>query len=190
MGNLKNIEVELKFPLLNHGKLAQALNKIAKPEEVDVFQKDTYYVPKHRNFLENRPISEWLRIRETKQGASINYKNWHDAPGIKTISCDEFETGVDNASALKNIFNILDFKEVIIVEKIRNTWHYKDVFISIDDIKGLGNFIELEANGTFPSIQEAKDHLYKILKEINAKVGEQDYKGYPHRALEKKNFGG
>jgi adenylate cyclase class 2 len=189
MSNLKNIEVELKFPLMNHEELAESLNTIAKKQEA-TSQKDTYYIPKHRNFLEKTPISEWLRIREEKDKITVNYKNWHDAPGGKTISCDEFETGIDNAEIMKNIFRVLDFKEIIIVEKTRNTWHYKDVLISIDMVEGLGNFIELEANGSFPDIQKAKDHLYRILNEINAKVGEQDHKGYPHLVLEKKNFGG
>lgn len=188
MDNLKNIEVELKFPLENYEELKKQLNSIAKPEKQNDYQKDTYYIPPHRNFIREKPISEWLRIRETKNKHSINYKNWHYKDGQETNSCDEFETNIEDIDSLKKIFENLDIKEIIVVEKTRNTWVFKDVEIAIDKVTELGNFIELEAKGNFADIEDAKKHLYKILDELNAKVGEQDFKGYPYNILEKKGL--
>jgi len=186
MTNLTNIEVELKFPLLNPEELTQQLNSIATPQKRDTIQKDTYYIPPHRNFLRDKPISEWLRIRETKDKFTVNYKKWHNAGGkCETNSCDELETGINNVSILKQIFSNLNFKDIIIVEKLRNTWHYKNVEIAVDKINELGFFIEVEAKGNFKDIDEAKVHLFEVIKELNAKTGPQDFKGYPHRLLER-----
>ena len=100
MDNLKHFEIELKFPLLNHLELIEKLKSIAKLEKSEDFQKDIYYTPAHRNFLSKKPVSEWLRLREFKKGFSLNYKKWHNEDGNKTISCDEFETNIENIEAL------------------------------------------------------------------------------------------
>jgi adenylate cyclase class 2 len=185
MDNLKHLEIELKFPLLNRLELIEKLKSIAKLEKSEELQKDTYYNPAHRNFLSKKPVSEWLRLRESKKGFSLNYKKWHNEDGNKTISCDEFETKIENIESLKKLFENLNFEETIIIEKNRSVWHYKDTEIAIDDVKDLGNFIEIEAKGNFINIGEAKKHLYLILNELGAKIGEQDFEGYPYLLLKK-----
>ena len=147
---MKNIEVELKFPLLNKDELIKKLNKVAKLEKEEDYQKDVYYIPIHRNFLDKKPVSEWLRLRETKKGFSINYKNWHKKDNPKTVSCDEFETKIESIESIKKILKCLDFNEIVTVEKIRSVWTYKNVEIAIDQIKELGNFIELEFRHSMP----------------------------------------
>ncbi len=182
---MKNTEIELKFPLKNATELMEELNEIAEKEK-ETFQKDIYFIPPHKNFLEQTPIKEWLRIRETKEGCSVNYKNWHITEEEKeVVSCDEFETDIKDSEILKKIFSNLDFKEIIIVEKIRKDWKYKDALISIDNVKGLGDFIEIESRGEFNSVEEARENLHKIIKELNAEIGEEDFRGYPHMLLEK-----
>lgn len=58
-----------------------------------------YYIPAHRNFLDKKPVSEWLRLRESNKGISLDYKKWHNEDGNKTVSCDEFETKIETPSA-------------------------------------------------------------------------------------------
>ena len=162
---MKNIEVELKFPLLNKDELIKKLNKVAKLEKEEDYQKDVYYIPIHRNFLDKKPVSEWLRLRETKKGFSINYKNWHKKDNPKTVSCDEFETKIESIESIKKILKCLDFNEIVTVEKIRSVWTYKNVEIAIDQIKELGNFIELEkltADDEDP--YEVQEELLKVME--------------------------
>ncbi len=182
----KDIEVEIKFPLKNMTQLASNLNSIATPKKKDVFQKDTYFVPPHRDFMLYKRPYEWLRLRETAKGAHFNYKHFYPENVEKTDYCDEFQTNIEDADAVRKILASLDFKELVVVEKTRNTWHFKDVEIAIDDVKGLGPYIELEAKKEFSTPQEAKEFLRKILAEIDAEVGDEDIEGYP-RVLMKKN---
>jgi len=178
--NNEYTEVELKFPLLNAKDLIQRLNKIAKSKQQNVFQKDIYFVPAHRNFLAKEKVNEWLRIRETSDKITLNYKNWYP----DGIHCKEFETKIEDVTALKKIFETLDFKEIVVVEKLRSVWTYKGVEIAIDDVKDLGSFIELEVENDL-DFEEAKKLLYDILKELKAETGEQDFKGYPYLLLKK-----
>tara|TARA_Y100000310_G_scaffold250360_1_gene256558 strand:+ start:889 stop:1446 length:558 start_codon:yes stop_codon:yes gene_type:complete len=183
---MEKVEIELKFPLLNADRLIEKLKLLSEPKSA--YQKDTYFIPAHRDFLKQTPINEWLRIREDDHGVSINYKHWHKKDDAEAISCDEFETGLQDASTLRKILEKLDFKEIIVVEKQRNNWNHKNVIVSVDRVAGLGDFIEVEFDGDSESIEEAKKHLLEVLREIEAEVGEQKYKGYPHLILEKKGY--
>ncbi len=184
----RHVEFELKFPLKNVEELVKKLNKIAKQRQQNAHQKDTYYVPVHRDFLAKKYPSEWLRIRETNRGVTLNYKHWYPEDEKERYYCDEFETKIGDANSLKKIFESLDFKEIVIVEKTRSTWIYKNVEIAIDNVKDLGFFIELEAKNGFKDIDGVKKLLYDTLKELKAEIGEQDFRGYPYRMLEKKGF--
>ena len=183
---MQKVEIELKFPLLNADELIERLKLIGIPKSS--LQKDSYFVPSHRNFLKQSPISEWLRIREDDYGVSMNYKHWHNENDEKAISCDEFETGMEDAETLRKILERLNFREVIMVEKQRNNWNHRDVIISVDRVSGLGDFIEVEFDGVSGNIEEARQHLLAVLGEIGAVVGEQNHKGYPHLILEKNGY--
>ena len=188
MNKLQNIEVEITFPLHNTKQVIAKLESLGLSEENNEYQKDTYYIPPHKDFLAQRPISDWLRIRETDNGASINFKHWHNQGNAQAVSCDEFESHIESADAVKNIFAQLDIKEAVIVEKKRGIWNYKGVEVALDQVTDLGTFIEIEAKGDFSSIPEAEKHLYDVLKELGAEIGKQDRKGYPHLLLEKKGY--
>ena len=181
----KEIEIEVKFQLLNPEEVAKLLDIKAKSTKKDVFQKDSYFVPAHRDFLSSKYPFEWLRLRETGKGVSLDYKHFYPENAEKTDYCDEFQTKIEDAVTIRKILNSLDFKEPIIVEKVRSTWEFKDVEIAIDDVKNLGRFIELEAIKHFGDPKEGKAYLYSILKEINAKVGEEDFRGYPFQVFKK-----
>ncbi len=181
------IEIELKFPLENPEKAIQTLNEKAEQISED-YQKDNYYLPVHRNFIEKKPVSEWLRIRESKNKPTINYKKWHN-DNAHAISCEELETAIENIEHLKNILNRLDFKELIIIEKIRKNWKYKNTIISIDKITDLGYFIEIEIEKyKFEDIDKVKEYLHNILKELGLKLGKQDFEGYPYLLLKKRGL--
>lgn len=184
----KNIEIELKFPLNNILALTKKLNLKAKQVEKNNYQKDSYYIPPHRDFLAKKPVSEWLRIRHTKKDVFLAYKKWHNQNNQKALSCYEIETKISDNDALKKILESLNFKKIIDVEKTRTTWKYKNTVISIDKVTEIGNFLEIEASGKFESRAKAVEHLYNILGELNADVGEQDFQGYPYKILEKKGY--
>lgn len=184
----ENIEIELKFPLNNPERIIEFLNKFAKQEKKDISQKDTYYNAPHRDFVKVKYPFEWLRIRETPKGFSLDYKHFHPENVKVTDYCDEFETKIENAESLKKIFENLNFKELVCVDKTRSTWLFKDVEIAIDDVKGIGRFIELELKKEVNNPKEGKEYLYQILKELNAEVGKEDLRGYPFRLLENKGY--
>ncbi len=184
----KDIEIEIKLPLENPKVLRDFLNKNAKLVSENVFQKDIYFVPVHRDFLGFQYPYEWLRLRESAKGSSINYKHFHPENVEKTSHCDELETKVENIETIRKIFHSINMNEVAVVEKTRTTWMFETVEVVIDEVKDLGSYIELEAVSHFEDPHEARKFLYTILNKLNAKVKAEDLRGYPFRILEKKGY--
>ena len=145
----KRIEIEAKFELLNIKELFKILEELekennAKLVEKDEMQKDTYFTPNDRNFLDKRPVAEWLRTREEKGKYSITYKNWAKEDGENAkFKCREVETSVDDIDAIREIFDVLKVKELVVVEKTRTSYLYKDIIISIDIVEKLRNFCRI-----------------------------------------------
>ncbi len=183
----KNVEIELKFQLLNTTTVVSYLSKNAD-FQYESFQHDVYYNAPHRDFLANKDnISEWLRIRIEKDKAQINYKDWqpHDK-AIKT-HCKEFETGVESYEQLTHILNALDFQQLVEVKKTRRAWLYMDVEVSIDSVDNLGQYLEVEYKGDkLANVQKVRDYLHEVVKKLGAKTKGLDLKGYPYGLLEKR----
>lgn len=185
----KRIEIEAKFPLFNREETIKILKKKGKTIEENNYQKDIYYTPIHKNFLDKRPISEWLRIRDTKDEKTINYKNWGNHNGNNKITCKEIEVGIDDYNGMIEILKALDFKEIIVVEKTRNSFEFNDIIISIDRIENLGDFIELEfKTNLFDNEDDSMNYIMNTVKDLNIEVGEQICAGYPQLIMEKKNL--
>ena len=182
-------EVEQKFPIKNAIKIIDKLDIIAKKIVTNQKQFDTYYMPAHKNYLEGDVVSEWLRLRETGMGQSdINYKCWLPYGAKIQNHCNEYQSAISDIEAVKKIFEALGIAPIVKVFKIRNSWEYKNVEISLDSVEGLGDFIELEF---LEEVEEQKIDdillLFKtILAELGAETGLQDRRGYPYLALEHK----
>ena len=130
-------EVEIKVQIESSRKLIAFLNKhgrfIGKKHQLD-----RYFVPAHRDFLKVRPVKEWLRLRESEGKYSLSYKNWYFDKNGRSHYCDEYETAIESLDQLEKIFKSLNLKEVVTVDKVRQTWRFKDYEVALDDIKGLG----------------------------------------------------
>lgn len=185
----KDIEIEIKLPLNNKEEVIDFLNKNAEIKAENLRQKDTYYTPAHKDFLDV-PVKpfQYLRVRESEKGDFFTYKHCHPENSEIVDYFDEFETGIDSSESLYKIMKVLEFKKILIVDKIRNTWQLDDIEIAVDDVKDYGVFIELELTSHSDNPKETKKYLYSVLDKLNAEVGEEDQKGYVFGILEKNGY--
>lgn len=177
----KNIEIEIQVKVEKIKRLLDFLKKKAKLIG-QVCQLDQYYTPAHRNFTATRPVDEWLRLRDSSGKFSINYKNWHHdkKSGKKTYFCDEYETKIDDIAPLRKIFSALDMKPIINVHKQRQIWLYNDFEVAIDQIKGLGSFVEIEYKGKRKSDpKKLTEQMVQFLKDQGCGKIARNYQGYP-----------
>ncbi|NLV98602.1 MAG: class IV adenylate cyclase [Clostridiaceae bacterium] len=143
------LEIELKafvdtefFQDLEKKILAQNFYFVQMLEE-----SDHYFNAPDRNFAES---DEALRIREQRSGLSeqtmLTYKGAKVDPLSNTRV--EIETKISNAADMQRILNSLGYKSVLTVEKkrreFRGTAEFSQVNICLDQLAGLGSFIEIE----------------------------------------------
>ncbi|HEY0427657.1 MAG TPA: class IV adenylate cyclase [Pyrinomonadaceae bacterium] len=114
-----------------------------------------------------------LRVRKIGEKAVLTYKrriqNQFD---IKQQI--EYETLVENVNELEKIIENLGFRKKLIYEKRRETWHFREVEIVLDEL-AFGIFMEIE--GSVTAIVEAE-----MLLDIED--FEVEHKTYPHLTIE------
>lgn len=182
-----NIEVEIKVKIDNLKEIKNKVSCIGKLVKA-IKQIDDYYVPCQRDFFAQKPHPiEWLRIRTNPDKVVFEYdRSINKKADGEQEYAEEYETEILNVDEFKKTLGFLDFKNVITVEKQREYWICGDIEVALDDIKGLGYFIEAEAKGDFKDTKEAKKACIKFLENLGIDDVEntQIKKGYPQLLLE------
>lgn len=180
---MKNIEVEIQVNVENIKPLQEFLKKKAKFVS-EKRETDQYYTPMHRNFISKLPISEWLRLRDTEGKYSINYKHWQRDDEGKTNHCHEYETKIDNIEQMKKILEVMDFKPVVEVDKIRRKYHFQDYEITIDNVVGLDEAVEMEFKGESEKTPaKITEEMIKFLRDLGVGKMKRSYQGYAFLCL-------
>jgi len=175
---MKDIEIEIQARIEKSENLKKFLKEQAKFVSENQ-QIDEYFTPAHRNFVAVKPIEEWFRIREEKGRYNINYKKWHYKNGVGQYA-DEFETEIADKNTARKIFIALDLKSLVVVDKTRKKFMYKDYEIALDDVKGLGNFVEIEYKGKeIVDPKTTTKEMIEFLKKPDCGNVELNNGGYP-----------
>ncbi len=183
------VEIEIKVPLEESAflKLKEQLKSSARFVKSKT-EKDDYFTPSHRNFVEPEFPFEWLRLRNLGDSVIITYKHFYPENVEKTTHCDEFETEVRNPAHFFKILQALNFKKLVSVEKTRETYHYDEFEIALDTVKELGHFVEIEALKDFGSVSVARERIFEFSKKLGIDTSNCDLRGYPFLLLKKKGL--
>ncbi len=188
-----NIEVEIKVKIENLKEIKSKLSRRGKLIK-SIRQIDEYYIPVQRDFFAQKPHpTEWLRIRTNPDRVIFEYDKSINKKADGEQDCaKEYETEISDADELRKILIFLDFKKVVTVEKQREYWDCGDLEVALDDVKGLGYFIEVEAKGNFRSAKKAKEACFNFFADLGIKNAKstQIKKGYPVLLLESKKSAG
>jgi len=180
-------EIEIKFCLTKSSaqKLEKKLAKVAKFTG-DSRQIDRYFNAPHRDFLAPEHPVEYLRLRESNGSGSINYKYWYKDDNRTSTHCDEYESEISSTTALKKILIKLDFKEYLTVDKTRKSYIMDDNFeVDLDEVQGLGYFVEIETLHDFGSVEKARAEIMKLAKSLGVDTSKVDKYGYVFALMEK-----
>lgn len=139
------IEVEVKEKIENINTCISIFLDNGFVKEKYVEESDTYYTCKFHDFKAN---DEALRLRESKdlilgkKEAFITYKG-RKLDNV-SMARKELESGVETAEVVKQILESIGFEPVQPVEKTRISLTKGNITVCIDDVRGLGGFIEVE----------------------------------------------
>lgn len=149
---MTNIEIKARY---NNARRAEAnLNALGAGLAGTFHQKDTYF-----NVGDGR-----LKLRElaTDEGQLIFYKR-ENLAGPKRSDYEIAKTG--DPEALRDILSKIHGTWVE-VEKTRQVWLWENVRIHLDDVKGLGQFVELEAVTEEKGIEESRQRVETLMRAL------------------------
>ena len=183
-----NQEIELKLTLSKdefqeiNKKLRRTLKFIKSSCHVD-----DYYDSSKNSFLSKKYPYEWLIIRHRDGLTSINYKHWYPENTKYTTHCDEYEVKVDDKRQAEKILNALSYTKFISVRKKRSVFLTNDgLEIALDEVKGLGFFIEVETLKDYKSVAEAREAILEFTRSLGLKGTKTLPGGYAAALMRKK----
>jgi adenylate cyclase class 2 len=174
------LEVEIKARVEDPGAIRDRLLHNHASPKGRVHEHDIYYNAPDRDFGKT---DEALRLRYTGDGCLLTYKG----PKIKEFRLkarEELNTGVESGNVMGAIFERLGFWPVAEVEKWREYFEYRGTLVSLDEVKGLGTFVEIEARAGTES-EDPQELVMEIAKEIGVK-GEPILSSYLELLLAKR----
>ncbi len=173
------IEVESKYHSPGNEKVEKTLIKLGAKKIAEGTIEDTYFSHPGRDFGKT---DEALRLRKREDGAELNYKG----PRMKVESLkarEEIILKIDNSLTAQRIIERLGFKEVCSIRKKRASYIYDKMRVDLDDVDGLGEFVEIEILTESP---ERTSLLFETaVKELELDKAEQ--KTYFELVLEKES---
>lgn len=166
------IEVEVKAHApKDFDRLEEELLKIGAIRVNDEYQEDLYFNAPHRDFAQT---DEALRIRKIRNNdleeIYITYKGAKMDDVSKTRK--EIEVRVEDPLKVADIFKNLSFRPVATVRKNRIIYNLRELIITLDEVKGVGNFVEIEKE-----VEEGKNtegalkEIFSTYSEIGIKNG-------------------
>jgi adenylate cyclase class 2 len=177
-------EIEIKIKLAD--KQTEQLNKwiiknakfIEQQEITDYYfdnPKKSLYTKSPMGFID--PLEVW-RIREIDDTYYLcNKKRTIDKNG-KTVSVEENEAITPDGQDVMKVFEKRGFTKQVIINKTRDVYNYEDFEIVFDDIKNLGNFVEIELKSDEQNSVVGIKKIYDLLKKIGLTQFIQFDRGY------------
>nr|WP_250814290.1 class IV adenylate cyclase [Neorhizobium tomejilense] len=118
-------------------------------EEIQI---DEYFEPRGKPYLDmsrevGRVASHWLRIRTVSGESTITLKiSNYDEDGNYSFA-EEHQTKIAESNAMKMILRGAGFRKLVEVRKRRRIWVTGDCEVALDEVDGLGAFVEVEFKG-------------------------------------------
>jgi adenylate cyclase class 2 len=169
-------EVEQKFALADQEKLIQELSSLGAVFGSADEQIDRYFAHPSRDFART---DEALRIRQTPEGNFITYKGPKLDQETKTRRELELPlpAGREGAEAFAALLKALGFRPVAEVRKRRRraelTWQGFPVEISLDEVEGVGRFVELEVAAGRETLDSARSAVAALAQHLGLVHGER-----------------
>ena len=172
-------EVELKFPVADLRAIHAKLEALGAVVSTPMRQTDHYFNHPARDFSQT---DEALRLRQIGMENFVTYKG----PKIDSTSKTRKEIelplppGAEVPARFQELLIALGFRYVAAVSKLRRqaniSWRAHQVELALDDVAGVGHFLELEISAADATFESAKSALQQLANILN--LGEQERRSY------------
>lgn len=152
------MEVEIKLVCQNFNDLKRKLLKLGAVLTKTKRQIDTYYNHPAKILIER---GEYLRIRKAGDKKTIAH-HINLADGVN----DECEIEMPADAEIEKLLKRLGFPKLGVIDKKREQYQLGDFNICLDQVKNIGNFVEIEMMIKKGSQKEAIAKCWQLAKKL------------------------
>lgn len=138
-------EIEIKAKLENEAQVLAKLTELGAIFSGPAVQDDTIYVAETgslESFLSN---SLFLRLRVIDGSRTVFTAKYHqNREAANDTYATEYEVDISSRDMMEQIVLLQGYAEAVRVQKTRRTAAYQGWEICLDEVEGLGSFIEVE----------------------------------------------
>lgn len=168
------IEIESKFKLasdITRDNLIATLKSQFIAPISSKHQIDTVFLLPEQVDAPIVPGSKIMRVRDVlnpETGELQQSLMTLKVEGQAKLASDEYEFAVDDGNAARQMLTALGWQEIVTVDKVRLESKTEDYTICIDEVAGLGLFIELEVlTEDSVDVKNIQQQMYNFLKSLN-----------------------
>ena len=156
------MEYEVKIRVAGLGPVRARLAALGIRPGSRLTERDLYFNAPDRDF---GTTDEALRIRSTEAGATLTYKG--PKLGLARVKArEELIVAIDRPGAMEEILARLGFTRTAAVEKERESYPVEGCSVALDEVRGLGSFVEIEAPAGM-----AGDEAVALIGRVREKLG-------------------
>ena len=169
-------EIEIKAKLKNKAQVIKKLKALGCIFESPVMQEDSVYTKNVGSLKAHRSNTVFLRIRVKNNSKMLfTYK----VRGVNDLDSIEHELAIDSKDEMEKILFHMGYKKAMEIDKTRTITHYDNCEICIDDVKGLGSFIEMEKlTNTKGDATKIQNGLFTFFESLGIKKEDRVMSGY------------
>ncbi|MCM3883562.1 class IV adenylate cyclase [Frankia sp. R82] len=133
-------EVEVKYSVSDPEVLLTALGQRGVSFGAPAFQDDQAFAPLGWAFGDSKLGVSFLRLR------TVDGQHWFalKQPGVNAQDCLEYETEVADRGQMHEAILRMGYRATVRVAKSRRTGRFGEVSLCLDQVEGVGTFLELE----------------------------------------------
>ena len=168
-------EIEVKARAEDLKLIGRNLEKIGCVLSKPLTQRDIIFVvANYGNFTEFQPGKNILRIRESGGKFLLTLKQ----PQSNELDCIEHETEIADPDEMKRVLLLMGYQEIVRVNKTRIKTNHNGWEICLDELEGLGSFIEVEKIAEEENAEAIQNELFGFLKTLGIKKENRITHGY------------
>jgi adenylate cyclase class 2 len=133
-------EVEVKFRVQDLAELCAALSARGIELGPAVRQDDQAYAPNNWSYGDDRRRVPFARLRTVDGQHLFTLKR----PAENVLSCEEYETAVADRDQMNQAIMAMGFWPTVPILKVRRTATVGDLVLCVDELDGVGVFVEVE----------------------------------------------
>ncbi|MFX0107111.1 MAG: class IV adenylate cyclase [Candidatus Hodarchaeota archaeon] len=195
MMNESSFEVEVKIPIADPESIRASLLELGAVRGHKESQTDIYFGHPCRSFPET---DEALRLRrreilsEAHHGNDDNRVQRHEltykGPKIDPLSKTRVEVSLefDDYPSAERILTHLGFTKIVEIAKDRSFYEVREITVSVDDVSGVGSFLELEQIvDDRTNIESVREEIFSVVKSLGLDPNQSIRTSYLEIYLEK-----